>query len=256
MIRITSILVILISTICSAQEPFLKFSSPKFLNCGDWSDSAIAQNSEPRNHETTIAMLFCVYKNRDTLSIAISQGHAARSVKFDIYRNSRLIQSFDNDPIDYNLAHWATEPIAVTDFNNDGLIDFRIDGVIFGADTYGGGTREFYFLQNKQGLFTKLSFFTKLDVTERDIDNDSVFAVVPCQFERTNGHSYWIYGLYKFTSDDLVDIADAHNYPVFVQELFRPNHVPAKDIPSSIRLQFHKPKPPEFVRDLGKTYAQ
>ncbi len=175
--------------------------------------------------------------------------------KIKIFRNSLLIQLFDNETIEYYYTHFAAEPATVTDFKNDSRIDFKIVGSIWGADTYGGGFREIYFLQDSREHFTKISsFFTKQPLTEGDVDNDSIFTIVSCTFDQINGHSYWIYNLFKFTKDDLVDVNKKHGYPIFIQELFRENHKLANDIPASLRRQFMLSKPLEYLRDRGEIY--
>jgi len=134
------------------------------------------------------------------------------------------------------------------------LLDVKILGAYEAADTYGGGWRVIYLLQDSTGHFTKISFFDKQALPERNIDGDSIFVAVTASFQHFE-HSYWVYNLYKFAKDGLVDVSEKHGYPIFVQELYKENHKLAHNKPLEVRRKFILAEPPEYEKDRGIIYS-
>jgi hypothetical protein len=256
--KITLILLIaILASLGFAQEPFKQFRTPIKSPCSQPSDSTIDEVYlwEPDAEDHSELILPCVFSNGDTCRLLLSVGVENKTTKIEIFRNSKLIQEFHHDSIAFVSSNFTSRTAIVADFNNDHLSDIKIYGAYLGADTYGGGLRIIYLLQDTTGHFTELSFFDKIGLDERDLDGDSIFVCVTTTFNHlANGHSYWTYNLYKFKHDNLIDVSRKHNYPIFVQELFKENHKVARDIPDAFKRSYIQLKPPEFLRDKGIIY--
>ena len=234
------------------EEPFKKYPALPALDCGGWSDSTFNRAQSWEDSDTIEAVLPCVFPDHDTCRIIAFAGVPWKTTRIQVFRNKLMVQEFHSDSVAFVSTHFALEPIVVADFNGDNLPDIRILGGIWG-NSWAGGYRIIYLLQDSSHYFTEISYYGKEKHAERVVDNSRV-AVVTTGLNSVAGHSYFTYYLYKFSGTDLIDVSKKYGYPIFIQLLYRENHQPARNIPDSIIRRYLRSKPPEYMKDRGVIY--
>jgi hypothetical protein len=58
---------------------------------------------------------------------------------------------------------------------------------------------------------------------ERDLDGDHNFEIITMKLTYYGDHSYWLFNLFDFDSDRLINVNNKDNYPIMTQFLFREN---------------------------------
>ena len=135
-----------------------------------------------------------------------------------VFKKNKLIQTFKEN---YRIGT-LRRPQAVfeEDVNGDGLNDLKIIIPNYGCGGYNYYLQVIYLFQNKNGTFTKASFLDLMvefeNRIERDFDNDGNFEIVTQTFQSYGAHNYWLFNLYNFNGEGLVNVNQKANYPIMV----------------------------------------
>ena len=115
------------------------------------------------------------------------------------------------------------DSLRVADFNGDGLNDLKISSYYMGNGLASLNIRIIYFFQKKDNQFVQISFDDKMgdNRSERDFDNDGNFEIITMTLQGHKDHNYWLFNIYNFQEDKLVNVNSKASYPIMVQFLHR-----------------------------------
>lgn len=212
------------------QYPFEKFPAIKYKEIKDWKIYDKSEKEKKVHYTVTIPGF---YKNYDTVTIQITELTDNDSVSFiRVYRNKNQVQKIiEPFGIGGGVSYLiAPEPQAIysEDINGDSLEDLKI--IIPGngcCGAYNFYLQVIYLFQRTDGTFTQISFSDlMMDYTlrpERDFDGDGNYEIITQTFQNFNGHNYWLFNLYNFKGDSLINVNYKDNYPIMTQLLYRDN---------------------------------
>jgi hypothetical protein len=205
-----------------AQFPFEKYPAISYKNFNDWQLYDRSEKEKKFHHTLSIPDF---YADNDTLTIQLTSFTNNWDSSFiRIFKNKKQIQKFF-EPMGFSPSNMF-EPIRVADINGDGLSDLKLIVSYNGTGTACLNVRIIYLFQKNAGEFTKISFNDMMDENkrqERDFDGDKNFEIITMNLRYYGDHSYWLFNLYNFDSDGLLNVNWKDNYPIMTQFLLRDN---------------------------------
>ncbi len=210
---------ILLTGFLKGQEPFEKYPAISYLEFKDWKHY---EKTEKVHHTLTIPNFF---KNHDSITIQLTSfSNNWDSSYLRIFRNKKQIQKIF-EPMGFSSMN-IFEPIRTADINGDGFIDLKIIIPYLGNGIASLNVRVIYLFQKPGGDFTKISFDDKMNGnrSERDFDGDKNYEIITMTLTSYENHSYWLYNLYDYSSNSLINVNAKYDYPIMIQFLYRVNH--------------------------------
>ena len=131
-------------------------------------------------------------------------------------------------------------------------MDIKLFVPNYGCGGYNFYVRVIYLLQKPDGNFNKISF-TDLFMDfknrlERDFDGDGFYEVITQTFQNYQNHNYWLFDLYDFKNDSLVNVNYKDNYPIMIQLLNRENYEVTSKISREKMKDFTRKLPSDFKK--------
>ncbi|WP_416438335.1 hypothetical protein [Phnomibacter sp. MR] len=223
------------------QYPFDKFPAIKYKEYNTWK-----QNFKSPNKVENSLTVTKFFKSKDSLTIKITYPTTSWDSSFiSIYRNSKQLQTFF-EPLGFK----PFEPVRLADFNGDHLTDIKLILPYMGNGTAALNVRVVYLLQQKDGSFTKVSFFDKMakNRPERDLNGDGNYEIITMTLMGYQNHSYWLFNLFNFKNIDLISVNNQHNYPILIQFLYRDNYKITNKMTQQKMKEYAHKKPEEYDR--------
>lgn len=230
--------------ILKGQEPFEKYPAISYKEYKDWKLSDKSVEDKTIHHNLTIPDFF---ENKDSITIQLSSYIDSWDSSYvRIYRNKKQIQKFI-EPIGFSQAN-VFEPIRIADINGDSLTDLKILIPYMGNGTASLNVRVIYLFQKFGCDFTKISFNDKMNENrpERDFDGDKNYEIITMTLTGYESHNYWIYNLYDYYSNGLINVNAKDDYPIMIQFLYRENYQITDKITRQKMKDFTLPLPEEL----------
>jgi hypothetical protein len=212
---------ILISGILTGQEPFEKYPQILYKEYKGWKLYDKTEKERKIHHTITIPNFF---KNKDSITIQLTSFTDKRDSSYlRIYRNKRQIERFF-EPMSFSDIN-IFEPIRIADINGDSLFDLKLLIPYMGCGIASLNVRVIYLFQNPESNFTKISFDDKMNNNrpERDFDGDKNYEILTMTLTSYENHSYWLYNIYDFNLNGLINVNVKDDYPIMIQFLNREN---------------------------------
>lgn len=235
---------LLIFSVLKGQYPFETHSS---IVCKEWKNW-ITYDSLDKEHKLIHLLTIPNFFDKKEFTIKLTLFDTLHYSIIGIYRNNIEIQEL----IEPNPFWGITNPLSVyeADFNSDSLQDVKLLIPSYGNGGYNYYARVIYLLQKPDGGLSKISF-TDLFMNfqnriERDFDGDGLFEVITQTFQNYEKHNYWLFNLYNFKNDSLVNVNSKGNYPIMIQLLFRNNYEITNNISRERMKQFAKKLPDDY----------
>ena len=213
---------ILFTGILKGQEPFEKYPVISYKEYKDWKLYDKSVKEKKVHHTLTIPDFF---ENKDSITIQLTSFIGNWDSSYvRIYRNKKQIQKFF-EPMGFSQEN-IFEPIRIADINGDGLNDLKIIIPYLGNGIASLNVRVIYLFQKSVGDFTKISFDDKMNGNrpERDFDGDKNYEIITMTLTGYENHSYWLYNLYDYNSNGLINVNAKDDYPIMIQFLYRENY--------------------------------
>jgi hypothetical protein len=235
---------ICLALITKGRYPFEKYLDMKYQECDDWEIYDMSEEEEKVRSIQAIPDLFG-YKDSMTVEL-ISFIENWDSSYIYIYRNSKQIQRFF-EPMGFSSLN-VNEPIRVADINGDDLCDIKLVILYNGTGLASMNVRVIYLFQKPDGSFTKISFDDKMDDNrpERDFDKDGNYEIITMNLFGHEDHSYWVFNLFEYKDNELVNANSKDNYPIMIQFLHRENFEITNKISRKKMKDFELNLPDEF----------
>lgn len=243
MYRFLLIINLTLSLTSFGQYPFERFPAIKYKEYNNWKENEDKKIENSVEQTLTITNFF---SNKDGLVVKITSLTTTWDTAYiSIYRNSKLLHTFF-EPLGFN----PIDPLRIADFNGDGLNDLKIIFPYMGNGIASLNTRVVYLMQQKDGYFTKVSYFDKFGANnvERDFNGDGNYEIITMKLMSYQNHSYWLYNLFSFKNFDLVSVNDQYNYPILIQFLYRDNYKITNKVTRQKMKEFAQKKPEEYLR--------
>jgi hypothetical protein len=213
---------ILLTWTTKAQFPFEKYPAISYKNFNDWKFYNRSEKENKFHHTLTIPNF---YNDHDTITILLTSfTNNWDSSYIRIFKNKKQIQKFF-EPMGFAPSNMF-EPVRVADINGDGLSDLKLIVSYNGSGLACLNVRVIYLFQKSGGEFVKISFDDMMYENrreERDFDGDKNFEIITMNLRYYRDHSYWLFNLYNFDSDHLLNVNWKDNYPIMTQFLLRDN---------------------------------
>ncbi|MNQ56459.1 hypothetical protein D3C85_705820 [compost metagenome] len=212
----------LLTWTAKGQYPFEKYPSIKYKEHNDWKTYDDTEKEKKVHSTLTIPNFF---ENEDTLTIQLTSftDHWWDNSIIRIYHNKTEVQKI--------IENTAFNPIGldtlrVADINGDGLQDLKIISAYMGNGTAAINVKIVYLFQQRDHSFKKISFADKMSNNrpERDFDGDGNFEIVTMNLVGYQDHSYWLFNIFNYKNDELVNSNIKDNYPIMIQFLYRDNY--------------------------------
>lgn len=230
---INVILISFIALSSFAQYTFESFPKPITAAFKNW--KIYDKQTTKKKIDFTISIT-TFYEDKDTLTLQLTNHlYETQNTNFRVFRNSKEI---DKKRIEYlyALSPFATpDSVFIGDFNGDSLNDIKIYLPNYiAAGSYNSYAQVIYLFQKEDGTFNTFSFSDYFDGFEnrfeRDFDNDGNFEIITQTYQKIDGHSYWSFNLYNYTSEGLINVNSKGNYPILIQLLNRENFEITKNL--------------------------
>lgn len=216
------LLALIIFTLTSkGQYPFEKYPGVKYRECNDWK---IYDKTEKKKKVHSTLTIPGFFENKDSMTVQLTSFiENWDSSYIRIYRNAKQIQKLF-DPIGFSPSN-VNEAIRIADINGDCLFDIKIVIPYNGCGIASMNVRVIYLFQKSDGSFAKISFDDKMDSIrqERDFDGDGNFEIITMNLVGKENHSYWVFNLFEYKDNGLVNANSKDNYPIMIQFLYREN---------------------------------
>jgi hypothetical protein len=205
------------------QYPFEKYPAKKYEIISNWKEDQTNKNEN--RFLLTIPKFF---NSQDSLTILLtSVANGLDSSFITLFRNGKQIQRFF-EPMTFDINVFS--PVRIADINGDGVLDCKLLIPYMGNGLAALNTRIIYLFLHKDNKFTKISYLDMINSdhagdnrSERDFNNDGNYEIITTSLINYGNHSYWVYNLYNFKNNDLVNVNNKYNYPILIQFLNREN---------------------------------
>jgi hypothetical protein len=217
----------------NAQFPFESFPKPKIERFNDWK---VYEREESKQKIDFTISISSFYANGDTLTLQLTNHlYETRNSNLRVFQNSKEI---DKERIDflYVLSPYAKpDSIFIGDFNGDSLMDLKVYlPNHIAAGSYNSYAQLIYLFQKEDGTFSSISFSDYFEGfknrSERDFDNDGNFEIITQTYQKIDGHSYWCFNLYNYSTGGLINVNSKGDYPILIQLLNRVNFEITKNL--------------------------
>lgn len=142
--------------------------------------------------------------------------------------------------------YWTiNDTIKIADIDGNGLIDVKLSFYNNGNGLAASLSRKVY-LFNQQNTFKSIQFFDFAEDNEFDFNNDDNYEILSCNHIYKNNHSYWVYNIYNFSNNKLINVSKQFNYPLLTKHLYRTNKIIAKEFNFGERLKELRPLPNDY----------
>jgi len=241
----TLIFLTFFSLISKAQYPFETFSSIKFEKYYQISPTTNFSHIDTKGQYTIKITNFFNNNDSITLQFAHTENVDEDSSYLTLFRNGIKITNF----IDNLLFHYI-DTVFVADINGDKLKDIKIIIPYNGCGIAAMNVKIIYLFQNPNNKFTYISFDDKIgnERLERDFDNDGNYEIITMDLLQYQSHSYWIFNLFCFINNDLINVNNKFNYPIMIQYLNRDNFEITNKISRLKMKKFQIKMPNGYVR--------
>ena len=217
------ILLSLVTLTTKAQYPFEKYPSISYKNYTHWKLYDKCEKEKKFHHTLSIPDF---YKDHDTMTIQLTSfTDNWDSSYIRIFRNKKQIQKIF-EPMGFSPSN-IFEPVRVADINGDSLSDLKLIVSYNGTGLAMMNVRVIYMFQKNDGKFTKISFDDMMDENnrvERDFDGDNNYEILTMTITGYKNHNYWLYNLFDYYSDGLINVNAKNEYPIMIQFLNHHNY--------------------------------
>jgi len=219
---ILSFLPIIIAHTSYAQYPFERFPKVEYKEYKNWESDkeGTLENINFISYSKTIPHFF----GKESLVIRAVTHIDSSNYTIHVLKGKKLIQKI---PADISLiVHNKATPIMVADINGDGLLDVKIMMNGTGCGLAAEYSDVIYLFQCPGFKFTVVSYTDMMydNRTERDIDGDGNYEIITKDLQYHQGHNYWVFNVYSYRRDSLINVNEALGYPIMVQYLHRQNY--------------------------------
>jgi hypothetical protein len=216
-------ILVLLTGILKGQYPFEKYPALKYKAYNDWKINDRSEAKEKDVQNTLTIPNF--YDNSDTLTIQLTSfaDHFWDNSVVGIFRNKIEIKKLIEN-MAFNPA--GLDTVRVADVNGDGLLDVKIIVAYMGNGTASLNVKVIYLFQYPDHSFNVISYDDKMgqNETERDFDRDGNYEIITMNLFGYENHSYWLFNLFEYKNDELVNANKKANYPIMIQFLIRENY--------------------------------
>jgi hypothetical protein len=115
------------------------------------------------------------------------------------------------------LDSFTLDSVYTADINGDSFVDIKLVIPMHTTKANPVNVTEVYLFQHLKNNFTKISFGDIGGRPERDMNSDGNYEIVTRSLRPFEGHTYWIFNVYEYTNDDLVNVSNKYGYPKMVQ---------------------------------------
>ena len=231
--------------IVKGQYPFEKYPVINDKAINNWK---IYNRLDTKNKIDYILNIPKFYNNQDTLTIQITKYFISKeNVVLRVFHNKKQIQK-RYLILEFALGILETPDSAfIADYNSDGLLDLKFyipnKTGCGGFNTY---AQVFYLFQDKAGTFKLISFtdYFKDFIyrKERDFNGNGIYELITQTFIYIGKHSYWVFNLYNYTINGLINVNKKTDYPIITKTNYK------------ITDKISKNKIKEFSRKLPNDY--
>jgi hypothetical protein len=228
------VILLFVSAKCFAQYPFEKYPVKK---C----DSIKFKVTDLETDSSNTSIATADYKD---YKIKILEGHTLKDdSNILLYFKGKLIKKITA----FHLG-MMEEPFPLYIYQRNGKTDFLIS--YFNGDGTGLASArvcKLYLLNIHENLFKAVSFmdFYSNPGRQYGFDSSGNYEIVCQSLAEYKGHNYWLFDLYDFHDDRLVNVSKKHEYPIAVPYLFKETFKPTNKIPKK-ELYRLSAKLPEF----------
>jgi len=221
------ILLTLFALTTRAQYPFEKYPAIKYKEYKHWKlnfGERWADEHHSISFYTTIPRFF----DKESLTIRMTTEDDSHDSYIRLYKGKKLIQKF---PSELSFTSGDTsQPLRVADINGDSLKDIKLIISGHGCGLAAEYAQVIYLFSQPGNKFTKVSYTDMMEDNnrvERDMDGNGNFEIITKYLQGYKKHNYWVFNIYKFTDNKLINVNDKFDYPIMVQNLNRANYKPA-----------------------------
>ncbi len=229
------------------QYPFEKYPALKYREYINWKE--IEKDSKEKKEFTLTVPKF--FDKKDSLTIQLTSFTKNWDSSYiTLFRNGKQMQRFF-EPFGFDINVFA--PVRLADINGDNRQDCKLLIPYMGNGIAALNTRVIYLFQNSDKTFTKVSFLDMIDGkhagdnrSERDFNRDGNYEIITMSLTGYDSHSYWVYNLYNFKNNTLVNVNNRYDYPILIQFLYRKNFEITKNLSRQKMKDFAEPQPEEL----------
>lgn len=205
------------------------------------------KNMDDLSFDLRIPGFFENQKLRIRLSTGINTSHSY----IILYKGKQLLQKIPEAMAFYSGD--LPEPVRVADINGDGLMDIKISVSYHGCGLAAEYVKVIYLFQQPGNKFTKIAYTDMMydNRPERDMDGDGKYEIITKTIQEHKTHNYWLFNIYSFKDNALVNVNDKYGFPIMVQYLYRQNYTPA-NISNAILKKYAVKLPEEYEVNKAK----
>lgn len=206
-IYIGLIFLIYISFSAKAQYDFEKYPSIQY-DIYEWENIELEKSII---HKIDIPNF---YKNSDSLNLKLI--YFNNSVQ-----DSEILISKQKFYEDIPFTLIGLDSLRIADINGDGLKDLKIISYYMGNGLASLNVKVVYFFQDTNRRFIKIAYDDKMgdNRSERDFDNDGNFEIITMKLQHHKNHNYWLFNIYNFLDNKIMNVNNKANYPIMIQLL-------------------------------------
>lgn len=203
------------------QYPFEKYPAVKYSIYNDWKIYDRTE-AEKKVHSTLTIPNF--FGKNDSLTIQLTSftDHWWDNSEIRIFQNKQQKQKFIENMI---FSPTGLDTVRVADINGDGLKDVKIGSPYMGNGIASLNVKVIYLFQRQDHSFNKISFDDKSypNIPERDFDGDGNYEIITMELVGHENHNYWVFNIFDYKDNGLVNANSKDNYPIMIQYLYRKN---------------------------------
>jgi hypothetical protein len=210
-----------------AQYPFEKFPQIKYKEYRKWKTDEKAMIND-----SDIVAFYMVIPNffeRENLTIRITTLRRKSNIsQIRLFKGKKLIGNLHEKMFFSTLN--LSEPVKVANIKGDSLKDIKLIVPYMGCGLASLNVRVIYLFQKPNNKFTKISYMDMSDpnIAERDLDMNGTYEIITKTLRTYKDHNYWLFNLYNFKDNALINVNEKFNYPIMVQYLYRQNYTPSQ----------------------------
>jgi len=230
---LTTLLLLLVCGSIYADYPFEKYPAIRYR--------AYGQGLHLAYDSTGVTFKYTDPHSKAAIRIFFNFSRDADSSNILVYRNGQLVQRII-EPDEFNVYE-APDTVFVGDLNADGLPDLKVTVGYVGCGIASELVRKIYLLQRPDGTYSKYSITDFSTMHERDFSGDHHYEIIGMDLDHYANHSYWVFDIYGWEGNRLVNEGKRYNYPILIQYLFTENYRITRLIPREKMAGFSRPLP-------------